>query len=385
LYPFNNSEYFHRNCTPEEEMWTEPGNYSYVNEYGTPYNQTLLELCRCGDLPDLDQSNPTVEVYLLQWIHNVVVKYDFDGLRIDTVPYVSKKFWNSYFLAAQTIYSLAEIKSTNKTYVASYQYEVQLDPLNYPLYYGIYYTFGLNKTQRSSMQFLNTTIHENRRLFNDTLRLGNFIDNHDVPRFLHARPDLTAFKNAMAFILFAEGIPIIFYGSEQGFDGRVNYTDQYNDPDTGNPIVENCETSDGNDPCNRQSLWPSFNTQSPLYTFVAVAMKFRNYLAANMNDFFYLLQNQAVINDYFYSFSRAAVFVAVTSCGSDEPQIPDQYIPSDQHPFLPGQNLTDALGGGNVIVSSDGSFMLSMYNNLPRVLYVPMSVNEGGDEPVLLN
>ena len=47
-----------------------------------------MEYCKLADLPDLDQDNSYVRDYLKSWIHNLVNTYDFDGIRIDTIPEV---------------------------------------------------------------------------------------------------------------------------------------------------------------------------------------------------------------------------------------------------------------------------------------------------------
>src|SRR5205807_1234563 len=61
----------------------------------------------------------------------------------------------------------------------------------------------------------------------------NFLDNHDVGRYLwqaQSRPDkLAVLKNALVFLMTEDGIPCIYYGTEQGFSG-------------------------GNDPANREDL-----------------------------------------------------------------------------------------------------------------------------------
>lgn len=49
--------------------------------------------------------------------------------------------------------------------------------------------------------------------------MGNFIDNHDVPRFLTIQPDEQLLRNAIAWVLLAEGIPTIYYGTASGFKG----------------------------------------------------------------------------------------------------------------------------------------------------------------------
>jgi hypothetical protein len=52
--------------------------------------------------------------------------------------------------------------------------------------------------------------------------LVNFLDNHDVPRFLFEKKSLPALHNALGFLLTTDGIPCIYYGTEQGFGGGVD-------------------------------------------------------------------------------------------------------------------------------------------------------------------
>lgn len=51
--------------------------------------------------------------------------------------------------------------------------------------------------------------------------MGNFIDNHDVPRFLTQQPDETLMRNALTWILLADGLPVIYYGTGSGMTGNV--------------------------------------------------------------------------------------------------------------------------------------------------------------------
>ncbi len=43
--------------------------------------------------------------------------------------------------------------------------------------------------------------------------------SHDFPRFLELQPDQALFKNGLAWVLLAEGIPVIYYGSAAGMRG----------------------------------------------------------------------------------------------------------------------------------------------------------------------
>jgi glycosidase len=81
--------------------------------------------------------------------------------------------------------------------------------------------------------------------------LVNFMDNHDVPRFLFDKPSLPALYNAMAFLFTEDGIPCMYYGTEQEFSG-------------------------GNDPDNRERLWQTgFQTTGATFEYVAKLIKIR--------------------------------------------------------------------------------------------------------------
>jgi len=62
-----------------------------------------VQLCRLFCLPDLNQTVPYVRQTLLDWVSYLVTTYDFDGIRIDTVPEVSKDFWAGTFLPHQCL------------------------------------------------------------------------------------------------------------------------------------------------------------------------------------------------------------------------------------------------------------------------------------------
>lgn len=49
--------------------------------------------------------------------------------------------------------------------------------------------------------------------------LGNFIENHDVPRWSNQSVDPQSMYNAMTFNFMTDGIPIVYYGQEQFFHG----------------------------------------------------------------------------------------------------------------------------------------------------------------------
>ena len=83
------------------------------------------------------------------------------------------------------------------------------------------------------------------------------MDNHDVTRFLFDKPSPAALQNALAFLLTEDGIPCIYYGTEQEFAG-------------------------GNDPTNRERLWDTgFRTDGGTFQWIQKLIKIRKtYCAA---------------------------------------------------------------------------------------------------------
>ncbi len=96
-----------------------------------------------------------------------------------------------------------------------------------------------------------------------TSALVNFIDNHDVSRFLFERADETSrLHAALGYLLTQDGIPCIYYGTEQALSG-------------------------GNDPSNREPLWWSdYATDGETFRWVARLTRIRReYEALRRGDF----------------------------------------------------------------------------------------------------
>lgn len=123
IYPFNHAEHYHPDCD--------------INDWS---NQHEVENCRLAGLPDLNQENDYVRGYLKDWIKNLVDTYDFDGIRIDTIPEVPKDFWAEYG-AASGVFQMGENFNGDPAYVGPYQGALT-GLFNYPMYYTIKDVFG---------------------------------------------------------------------------------------------------------------------------------------------------------------------------------------------------------------------------------------------------
>jgi len=126
ITPFNQSYHYHNDCQITD--WN---------------NQQNVEYCRLADLPDLNQDNDYVRSALKQWVSDLVTDYDFDGVRIDTIPEVAKPFWKEFGDAAG-VFQMGECFNGDPAYVGPYQgYVTGL--FNYPMYYTISDVFGSGK------------------------------------------------------------------------------------------------------------------------------------------------------------------------------------------------------------------------------------------------
>ena len=256
-------------------------------------------------LPDLDQTNSYVKSTLLSWISDYVVnKWKADGIRIDTVPEVESGsgyicneyvgFWKA-FQDSAGVFAMGEIFDGNPSNVGPYQNSLN-STLSYPMYYTIRNVFG----DKGNMQQIDGRFSDYKSDFKDYTVLGTFVDNHDNDRFLCDYTDDASnnqyrrYINAYTFALTIPGIPITYYGSEQGYQGWNN----------------KCS-----DPNNRQSLWQTqFNpNNTPIGQAITVINNARNKFKIWNYD-----MNTHASEDHFYAFTRGNnFFVALTNVGAN--------------------------------------------------------------------
>lgn len=185
--------------------------FCWVEDYT---NQTQVEQCWLGDsnvaLPDLNTENTDVQTYWNTWLKKLISDYDVDTIRIDTVKHVAHNEWTA-IINGVDVFNQGEVLNDDPTYIASYQKNASINPFNYAAYYPITFTF--NSTTFSMDQLIGMVEQINGN-FTDPTLLGNFVNNHDNPRFESFQTDKAMIKNAHAYPLVTDGIPYVYYGSE---------------------------------------------------------------------------------------------------------------------------------------------------------------------------
>ncbi|MDF9830883.1 glycoside hydrolase family 13 protein [Parabacteroides sp. PF5-6] len=211
----------------------------YFDPYASDYDtQTMLGGWFVRTMPDLNQKNPHVAKYLIQnsiwWIEYSRV----DGIRQDTYPYADLEMmteWCREVMNEYPQYNIVGEAWMNYTIGSAYWQT------------GSKLNFGPDTELKSVMDFQLMNIasqrfHEETNwsdglakiyehmcydyVYPDIYNVLRFLENHDTERFLPEMPtDLSAFKQAHAFLLTIPGTPQLYYGQELLMNGKKNGSD----------------------------------------------------------------------------------------------------------------------------------------------------------------
>lgn len=259
-----------------------------------------------GGLKDLATEKPAVRRALIEVFKYWIRETNIDGFRIDTVKHVEHSFWQEFGPAMRTyaknlgkdkFFMYGEVFGSGGAATGVYTKGNALDSVFYfPQKYAIEDVVKLaegttsdidndhddnNNPQiaRSSTKNLENLLV--RRYINycsphnqaeakcdktfaehgvyPSSLLVNFLDNHDIPRFLNHNANVenpqpvptNQLHSALMYLLTIDGIPCIYYGTEQNFHGS-------------------------NDPNNREDLWPSgYDKTNSTFKLIATLNKIR--------------------------------------------------------------------------------------------------------------
>jgi glycosidase len=157
---------------------------------------------------------------------------DADGMRVDAVRHIAPDFIRSLVstvksyaasLGKQNFLVIGEYSSTADGPIAECFALGLGSAFNYPEYRRQSWALhGKAPTRALQTSFATACA----AIGPDLARTVRFIDNHDVYRFLRDGEPAGRLSVAMAFLLFSLGIPMIYYGTEQGFRQATNRLDR---------------------------------------------------------------------------------------------------------------------------------------------------------------
>ena len=230
-----------------------------------------------GGLKDLDTDNPDTKEALIRAFEYWIDVADFDGFRIDTVKHIDRPevnrnvraFWGDFAdrmrakaksLGKQNFFLFGEAFDGKDDLIGSYTWGGQdaqgafgrLDSVFYfsQKYRGIDAVFAQGQPTKNLECLYNSRVGRNPT---DTFCqtngypqgpdyqptphassadggiglapqqvLVNFLDNHDLPRFMFEKNDPAILRSALMYLMTWDGIPCVYYGTEQGFAGGVD-------------------------------------------------------------------------------------------------------------------------------------------------------------------
>ena len=236
-------------------------------------------------LDDVDTDNPEVVKGMVDIFNNLIREFKPDGFRIDTVKHVNIEFWQAFtpaitdFAKSQGIpqfFVFGEVYSGDPKVLSYYTTTGDMPSvLDFAFQYRTKDVFAYNKgTDNLSDLFGNDKLYQDHNSSADLLM--NFVSNHDVGRLgytleqsLPDAPEAEQVRRVLlsnALMYFSRGVPVIYYGDEQGFTGdggdqgaredmMPSKTPSYNDNDL---LGTDKTTADDN-----------FDTSHPIYRALA--------------------------------------------------------------------------------------------------------------------
>ena len=179
-------------------------------------------------LPDLNTENPLVAEYLLQnsiwWAESA----GLDGYRLDTFPYVPRKFWSTWHAGLHQLYpyltTIGEVFHADPGVTSFFAGgEKRFDGIDSGV--NTLFDFPMFFTMRDVLlrkapagRIADVLRHDSSYVHPDAL--VTFFANHDVPRFASAEGSSAAkLELAFGLTLTLRGIPELYYGDEIGMPG----------------------------------------------------------------------------------------------------------------------------------------------------------------------
>lgn len=245
-------------------------------------------------------------------------------------------------------------------------------PLTTHSYYWITQAF---QSTSGSISNLVNGINNMKSTCSDTTLLGSFLENHDNPRFPSYTSDLSLAKNAIAFTILADGIPISKSHDVAEISGDFTYAFT---------VYEGQEQhySGGGVPNDREAIWLSgYDTTAPLYTFIASVNQIRN--QAIFKDSTYLTYKAYPV----YSDSSTIVMRK----GNTNAQIIGVFsnlgangasytltLPSSDTGFSTNQALVEIISCTTYTTDGSGNLNVAMASGLPRIFYPQAQLSGSG-------
>ena len=201
---------------------------SKLDPSGNPLHRWYNTEPGLAQLSDLNENNPEVLDYFVsaysQWIDQGA-----DAFRIDTIPWMPHAFWKAFTDRIREkrpgFFMFAEAFDHDAATIATHTLPRNggVSVLDFPLKERMLEAFGRDST---GFEKIAERLYLADGPYANPYDLMTFYDNHDMPRM---NASDAGFIDAHNWLFTARGIPVIYYGSEIGFErGTAEHTGNRN-------------------------------------------------------------------------------------------------------------------------------------------------------------
>ena len=314
------------------------------------YNDTAqLELGELSGLDDFRTESAYIRTNMAAVYSFWITNAGFDGFRVDTVKHAEMGFWQDWCPRIHTVaatngktnfFMFGEVFDGSDSKVGSYSGTngggaFKLDSLlDYPLFFAAQNVFEWGGNTKQIEDHYNSLASNYDPGTQN--QLVTFLDNHDTSRFLNsanANGDTNRLAVALAFLLTSRGIPCVYQGTEQAFNG-------------------------GADPANREDMFAgqfkdagfagvdSFNMTHPLFLQIARLNNFRRLypalsIGSHINQWYD--PNAGGLFAYSRRLGSQEIFVVFNTASST------QTLPARSTTFTPNSALVNLLDTKEIV------------------------------------
>ncbi|MDQ3038263.1 MAG: alpha-amylase family glycosyl hydrolase [Pseudomonadota bacterium] len=201
---------------------------SKLDPAGNPLHRWYNSKAGLAQLSDINETNPEVLEYFVsaysQWIDQGA-----DAFRIDTIPWMPHAFWKSFADRIRDkhpgFFMFAEAFDHDAATIATHTLPRNggVSVLDFPLKQRMVEAFGRDS---SGFEKIAERLYLTDGPYANPYELMTFYDNHDMPRMDASD---AGFIDAHNWLFTARGIPVVYYGSEIGFErGTAEHTGNRN-------------------------------------------------------------------------------------------------------------------------------------------------------------
>ena len=337
-----------------------------------------------GGLKDLATDRRDVQEALVRVFQYWIQAADFDGFRIDTLKHQEPAFFEVFAPAMRTFaqrlgkdnfFMFGEAFDGDDRLLGSYTQGEGVDSVfyfsaKYRVFNGVFGNGDATANVQRLYEERDAEDEPGRPRYSQTPKqngptsddgtplvsrqlLVHFLDNHDVPRFLYEFPDLRKLHGALVYLLTIDGVPCLYYGTEQAFKG-------------------------GPDPSNREDMWLSgFATGGETFKHTQRLIALRRELAPLRRGdvtFRWSTEHTGEESDAgllaferAYRDERVLVMINVADERDARSRFEDRVMPTG---FAPGATVADRLSGETFQVQADGTLDITVPARGARILVV---------------